>query len=84
MFGDPKIIPLDLLDMRLNIKTPVGRITECLERWIEIGATNSILRGLAMGFPIKLIAPVVQNQLYSPNFNKIEEKWINEKTKIIY
>ena len=79
MFGDPKIIPLDLLDMRLNIKTPVGRITECLERWIEIGATNSILRGLAMGFPIKLIAPVVQNQLYSPNFNKIEEKWIDEK-----
>jgi len=57
----------------------VGTITLCIEKWKEIGAPNSILRGIQEGFPIKLIAPVIQKNLYYPRFTEKQENWITEK-----
>lgn len=79
MEGDLQVIPQDLKIKGLHLKTPVGTITLCIEKWKEIGAPNSILRGIQEGFPIKLIGPVIQRNLYYPRFTEKQENWITEK-----
>ena len=62
-----------------SIKTPVGNIPGCYQAWIYIGASNSIIRGITQGFPIKLISEIKQNPLYYPFFDQGQISWIEEK-----
>jgi len=79
MYGISKVVPRESLVWRSILVTPVGKLPQSIQAWYIIGASNSILRGITQGFPIKIISTIIQNQLYCPIFTSEQIIWIDEK-----